>query len=238
MARLGVFRAESEEGPDVMRWLDRQLIRLVSDTDAGTRVLARSRWRRAEQCMFAIVWILANEEGKRRRNSFRDCVVFCPFSARSLASSTKMIPLPSDCQSLCLSTLRCVHVTRKLLFFGFFCCVALMTFFSPAVHVPPAEVALPAGVQQQPRRVVLLQAPLRPAGPHPVPHHGPAHPLLVLLPRTTRGQPHTFHLSSGVFDFFFFSPLLVSSAADDFLHLNVFSLFSWTAAASCQIASC
>jgi len=31
MARLGVFRAESEEGPDVLRWLDRQLIRLVSD---------------------------------------------------------------------------------------------------------------------------------------------------------------------------------------------------------------
>lgn len=31
MARLGVFRAESEEGPDVLRWLDRQLIRLVSN---------------------------------------------------------------------------------------------------------------------------------------------------------------------------------------------------------------
>lgn len=30
MARLGVFKAESEEGPDVLRWLDRQLIRLVS----------------------------------------------------------------------------------------------------------------------------------------------------------------------------------------------------------------
>lgn len=30
MARLGVYRAESEEGPDVLRWLDRQLIRLVS----------------------------------------------------------------------------------------------------------------------------------------------------------------------------------------------------------------
>uniref|UniRef100_A0A8W4F797 Protein transport protein SEC23 n=1 Tax=Sus scrofa TaxID=9823 RepID=A0A8W4F797_PIG len=28
MARLGVFRTESEEGPDVLRWLDRQLIRL------------------------------------------------------------------------------------------------------------------------------------------------------------------------------------------------------------------
>lgn len=32
MARLGVFRAESEEGPDVLRWLDRQLIRLVSNS--------------------------------------------------------------------------------------------------------------------------------------------------------------------------------------------------------------
>lgn len=30
MARLAVYRAESEEGPDVLRWLDRQLIRLVS----------------------------------------------------------------------------------------------------------------------------------------------------------------------------------------------------------------
>lgn len=34
MARLGVFRAESAEGPDVMRWLDRQLIRLVGDRTA------------------------------------------------------------------------------------------------------------------------------------------------------------------------------------------------------------
>lgn len=36
MARLGVFRAESEEGPDVMRWLDRQLIRLVRETAANS----------------------------------------------------------------------------------------------------------------------------------------------------------------------------------------------------------
>lgn len=36
MARLGVFRAESEEGPDVLRWLDRQLIRLVGDIPAET----------------------------------------------------------------------------------------------------------------------------------------------------------------------------------------------------------
>lgn len=30
MARLAIYRAETEEGPDVLRWLDRQLIRLVS----------------------------------------------------------------------------------------------------------------------------------------------------------------------------------------------------------------
>lgn len=95
---------------------------------------------------------------------------------------------------------------------------------SPAVHVPPAEVALPAGVQQQPRRVVLLQAPLRPAGPHPVPYNGPAHPLLVLLPRTTRGQPHTLHLSVSVTDVCAESlaPLLVLPAADVFLLLEQF----------------
>lgn len=40
MARLGVFRAESEEGPDVMRWLDRQLIRLVSDGTATLIAIA------------------------------------------------------------------------------------------------------------------------------------------------------------------------------------------------------
>lgn len=29
MARLAVFRAESDDGPDVLRWVDRMLIRLV-----------------------------------------------------------------------------------------------------------------------------------------------------------------------------------------------------------------
>jgi len=29
-ARTAVFRAETDEGPDVLRWLDRMLIRLVS----------------------------------------------------------------------------------------------------------------------------------------------------------------------------------------------------------------
>lgn len=42
MARLGVFRAESEEGPDVLRWLDRQLIRLVSDTPVTPFVRRRT----------------------------------------------------------------------------------------------------------------------------------------------------------------------------------------------------
>lgn len=32
MARLAVYRAETEEGPDVLRWLDRQLIRLVGNS--------------------------------------------------------------------------------------------------------------------------------------------------------------------------------------------------------------
>lgn len=41
MARLGVYRAESEEGPDVLRWLDRQLIRLVS-------VMGESCWVKSE----------------------------------------------------------------------------------------------------------------------------------------------------------------------------------------------
>ena len=40
MARLGVFRAETEEGPDVLRWLDRQLIRLVS---LGSSLIGRIR---------------------------------------------------------------------------------------------------------------------------------------------------------------------------------------------------
>lgn len=30
MSRLAVFRAENDDGPDVLRWVDRMLIRLVS----------------------------------------------------------------------------------------------------------------------------------------------------------------------------------------------------------------
>lgn len=50
MARLGVFRAESEEGPDVMRWLDRQLIRLVSDNNACWHCL--DSWH----CLDCAIW--------------------------------------------------------------------------------------------------------------------------------------------------------------------------------------
>lgn len=39
MARLAVYRAETEEGPDVLRWLDRQLIRLVRRS-----ILQESNW--------------------------------------------------------------------------------------------------------------------------------------------------------------------------------------------------
>lgn len=34
MARLAVFRAETDDGPDVLRWLDRMLIRLVSSLNS------------------------------------------------------------------------------------------------------------------------------------------------------------------------------------------------------------
>lgn len=32
MSRMVVYRAESDDGPDVLRWVDRMLIRLVSLT--------------------------------------------------------------------------------------------------------------------------------------------------------------------------------------------------------------
>ena len=34
MARIAVFRAETDDGPDVLRWLDRMLIRLVCIYDS------------------------------------------------------------------------------------------------------------------------------------------------------------------------------------------------------------
>ena len=33
MARIAIFKAEIDDGPDVLRWLDRMLIRLVSFVD-------------------------------------------------------------------------------------------------------------------------------------------------------------------------------------------------------------
>ena len=35
MSRIASFRAETEEGPDILRWVDRMLIRLVS-ADKGS----------------------------------------------------------------------------------------------------------------------------------------------------------------------------------------------------------
>lgn len=32
MARIAVFKAEYDDGPDVLRWLDRMLIRLVFES--------------------------------------------------------------------------------------------------------------------------------------------------------------------------------------------------------------
>lgn len=41
MARLAVYRAETEEGPDVLRWLDRQLIRLVGNNVSVTKTTSQ-----------------------------------------------------------------------------------------------------------------------------------------------------------------------------------------------------
>lgn len=38
MARIAVFRAETDDGPDVLRWLDRMLIRLVGGSTHGLTV--------------------------------------------------------------------------------------------------------------------------------------------------------------------------------------------------------
>ena len=38
MARVAVFRAETDDGPDVLRWLDRMLIRLVIFLSITTHV--------------------------------------------------------------------------------------------------------------------------------------------------------------------------------------------------------
>lgn len=35
MARIATFKAEIDDGPDVLRWLDRMLIRLVGGLEAG-----------------------------------------------------------------------------------------------------------------------------------------------------------------------------------------------------------
>lgn len=44
MARIAVFRAETDDGPDVLRWLDRMLIRLVCLE--VVEVLGTFHWKR------------------------------------------------------------------------------------------------------------------------------------------------------------------------------------------------
>lgn len=42
MARMVVYRAETDEGPDILRWVDRQLIRLVNIYKKSLNVLAKT----------------------------------------------------------------------------------------------------------------------------------------------------------------------------------------------------
>lgn len=169
-------------------------------------------------------------------------VVCCfGFSVRSLASSVKMIHHPSDCLNLCASTHRWTpHYSYNEIYKDMFLVLSpyrlngfkWIYFFPrvppPVVHVPSAAIALLASVQQQPRWVVLLQAPLCQAGPDTVPHHGPAHPLLVFLLWATRGQYYTLLANVGVLVTFVLIYLFMSVPH---------SLFSWTAAVSCLIES-
>ncbi|KAG5265579.1 hypothetical protein AALO_G00244050 [Alosa alosa] len=108
MARLAVYRAESEEGPDVLRWLDRQLIRLCQKF---------------------------GDYHKDDPNSFRFSETF--------------------------------------------------SLYPQVIHVPSAEVSIPASLQQQPRRKFLLQAPVHETGPYSVTYHDSAHPVCVLLQWTS-----------------------------------------------------
>lgn len=73
MARLAVYRAETEEGPDVLRWLDRQLIRLVH---RGLRVGVRVCVQSCAGCSVYMMLLLS-------------------FSVRSLETTTKTTPTPS-----------------------------------------------------------------------------------------------------------------------------------------------
>lgn len=166
MARLGVFKAESEEGPDVMRWLDRQLIRLVCDR-MPTCINNQIALHRCTKQPNTVFWSIFHS------NKIILLTVVCclGFSVRSLASSVKMIHHPSDCLNLSASTHRwtphyshmelciwryfpgaiTIRIKWVYVYLFFFPCFPL-----PAVHVSSAAIALPASVQQQPRWVVLL----------------------------------------------------------------------------------
>ncbi len=43
MARIAVYRADSEEGSDVLRWLDKMLIRLVNNSLANFEIIILHR---------------------------------------------------------------------------------------------------------------------------------------------------------------------------------------------------
>lgn len=159
MARLGVFRAESEEGPDVMRWLDRQLIRLVGDRTPTHINRALHRYTKQPNNVF---WSIFHS-----KKIILLTVICClGFSVRSLASSVKMIHHHSDCLNLCASTHRWTlyfsyieiyeDIFLVLSSYWLVLCIFFPCFPLPVVHVPSAAIALPASVQQQSRWVILL----------------------------------------------------------------------------------
>lgn len=121
MARLAVYRAETEEGPDVLRWLDRQLIRLVGEHTCRVSAAIDPNRKQFDTCV-CVQCQKFGDYHKDDPNSFRFSETF------SLYPQVTPVTLGTD-----------ASVTRA----------GMLTRVCVSVHVPPAAFAVPAGVQQQ-----------------------------------------------------------------------------------------
>lgn len=67
----------------------------------------------------------------------------------------------------------------------------------PAIHVPPAPLAVPAGLQQLARRDHILSTHANARGPHPIADHDPAYSLQLLVQRPSRTGPPRYGFHPG-----------------------------------------
>lgn len=181
MARLAVYRAESEEGPDVLRWLDRQLIRLVRRVCQIRLPMNQKRNRSSlnflhnffslqlfwnPPLLFLFQCQKFGDYHKDDPNSFRFSETFSLYP-QVRAKPHSMIYSPD--------------LASGLLKFH-------SAFFVSTVYVPSEEVAIPTSVQQQSRWELLLQTPFHETGSDSVSHHDSANSICVLLQRPPRGS--------------------------------------------------